>query len=385
MRKILIITPTNSYGGIEKVSSSTSKILSKKYNVINIYLYKSIEFLNEDGFNTICLNTPPSKTVVGQIFVMLKRNFLLARLKKKLKPDISFSLGEIASISNALTKQNEYCITSFHGYSSIPTGHFRRLIYRYILRKSSRLLCCSDALTHACTNFMAPSGLKIQRIYNPFDINDIQQKSNLCAPTLTGDPILFCYGRFVESKNFELTIEAFSLITKEFPKSSLYIMGSGELKESLVKATKLFDVEHSVCFLPPSDNPFPYLRQAHLLLCSSRNEGFGNTIVEGLACGVPVISTDCKFGPREILAPNTDYRQITDVVEMSEFGCLIPPLSDKKTPPHQEQVARFLASAAVKLLRDTNTLLSYRQKGVNRAMDFDITQYEKELQNILEV
>jgi len=71
-------------------------------------------------------------------------------------------------------------------------------------------------------------------------------------------------------------------------------------------------------------NPYAYLQQSNIFVLTSTFEGFGNVIIEALACECVVISTDCPVGPREILAPNSQISSPISDIEFAEFGILTP-------------------------------------------------------------
>nr|WP_281504606.1 glycosyltransferase [Chromohalobacter sarecensis] len=109
-------------------------------------------------------------------------------------------------------------------------------------------------------------------------------------------------GRLDVQKNQALLLSAFSLAVKSVPDIKLVILGEGEEKNNLEKLASELGVKDSVDFVAFQDNPYPYYKAADLFVLSSDWEGFGNVIVEALACGTPVISTDCPGGPSTILA-----------------------------------------------------------------------------------
>lgn len=85
------------------------------------------------------------------------------------------------------------------------------------------------------------------------------------------------------------------------PDSRLLILGQGEEREALVALAAELGITSRVDFVGFVTNPLPYIRAAAGLILSSTYEGFGNVLVEALGCGTPVVSTDCPYGPSEIL------------------------------------------------------------------------------------
>jgi glycosyltransferase involved in cell wall biosynthesis len=108
-------------------------------------------------------------------------------------------------------------------------------------------------------------------------------------------------GTMKEQKRFDRLLEAFCLLRARVP-AQLLILGDGPLRASLVRRAAELGVTSAVTMPGFVPDPAPYLRRAHLFVLSSAWEGFGNVIVEALSEGVPVVSTDCPSGPREILA-----------------------------------------------------------------------------------
>jgi len=86
--------------------------------------------------------------------------------------------------------------------------------------------------------------------------------------------------------------------------------------------------KYDVYFLGFQNNPFKYLKGQNFLFFLHLG-GFSNILVEAMICGAPIISSDCKSGPREILAPDTDFKRRTETPEITEYGVLMPVLENK--------------------------------------------------------
>lgn len=110
-------------------------------------------------------------------------------------------------------------------------------------------------------------------------------------------------------KNHALLLRAFARL--KHPNAQLMLVGSGELERELQQLASALGIANRVIFAGFHADPTPFYRTADLVVLSSNYEGFGNVIVEALANGTPVVSTDCPSGPGEILSGG-------------EFGTLIP-------------------------------------------------------------
>ena len=145
------------------------------------------------------------------------------------------------------------------------------------------------------------NGLKIRskHIYNPIFQDEMIQKSQGDAFE-KGEIFFIAIGRMVPQKNFSLLLDAFYLVNKEV-ESKLIILGDGPLKANLVRQIKNLNLEKNVILKGFVDNPFLYLKNSNVFVLSSLWEGFGNVVVESLALGTQVVSTNCDSGPSEIL------------------------------------------------------------------------------------
>jgi glycosyltransferase involved in cell wall biosynthesis len=151
-------------------------------------------------------------------------------------------------------------------------------------------------------------------IRNPVDVEKVTSKSLREVDHdwfLDDVPVIMGVGRFVEQKQFSVLLTAFERLTRQ-TETRLVLIGDGPLREKLSALAIELNIEHRVDFLGFASNPYKYMRKAQLLAISSRYEGFGVVAVEALACGTPVVATDCPGGPSDILNDG-EYGELVEV------------------------------------------------------------------------
>jgi len=155
---------------------------------------------------------------------------------------------------------------------------------------------------------------RIQVIYNPVLTPQIPSMAAMpldhpwFAP---GEPpVILGAGRLRREKDFASLIRAFARLRTQRP-VRLVILGEGEERAALEALVQVLGIESVVSLPGFVENPFTYMSKATVFVISSVWEGFGNVLVEAMACGMPVVSTDCPSGPSEIL-------------EYGRYGPLVP-------------------------------------------------------------
>lgn len=146
---------------------------------------------------------------------------------------------------------------------------------------------------------------QIKVIYNPVIAPDIIEKSqqSISHPWFNqGEPpVILGVGRLIKQKDFPTLIRAFAQVRSVRP-ARLMILGVGSEKSYLDQLIRELDLENDAAILGFQENPYAYMARASVFALSSAWEGFGNVLVEALAVGTPVVSTNCPSGPAEILA-----------------------------------------------------------------------------------
>lgn len=191
-----------------------------------------------------------------------------------------------------------------HVFVRVPGYH--KFLTKIAVFFARQIVFPSDGAMNTLMKIFRTNSKKLIRIYNPIDLNNIKSSLDCKLPSwftnIKDQPIVLGVGRLSEQKGFDVLIKAHALLVKSGIKNRLVILGVGELHESLVNLSKSLGVEQSV-FLPGfEDNPYKFMVNADVFALSSRYEGFALVVAEALACGVPVIATDCPSGPSEILA-----------------------------------------------------------------------------------
>ena len=143
-------------------------------------------------------------------------------------------------------------------------------------------------------------------IHDPFDIDDIVARSRCPVehPWLTegrSAPVIVTAARLHPKKDLSTLLRAFAVVVKQRP-ARLIILGEGPELELLTDLAARLEIDQSTDFAGFKANPFPFMARADLFALSSVIEGFGGVLVQAMACGTPVVSTNCPFGPWEILA-----------------------------------------------------------------------------------
>ena len=145
---------------------------------------------------------------------------------------------------------------------------------------------------------------RIHTIYNPVVSTGLARKALESAGHLWLDepecPVVLAIGRLKKVKGFATLLRAFARLLAVRP-SRLIVLGEGRLRPSLVSLAKELRIAEHVDFPGFVANPYAFLAKADLFVLSSRHEALPTVLIEAMACGCPVVSTDCPFGPREIL------------------------------------------------------------------------------------
>ena len=171
---------------------------------------------------------------------------------------------------------------------------------RFLYRRAARVMGVSQGLAEeAAAIFGVPSN-KVVSIPNPRRSREASLEIEPEHEALFAKPVVLGVGRLAPQKDFSMLIDAFARIAPERD-LNLVILGKGPDLDALKAEAKALGLESRVFFPGFVGNPEAYMRRARVFALSSRNEGFPGALIEALEAGAAIVSTDCPFGPREIL------------------------------------------------------------------------------------
>lgn len=325
--KITLVISSLGCGGAERVLVSMAQGFVQRGHSINVI---TLSEKNSDFYELPVVSTRialgllnESGGIIEAINSNIERITVLRKAVQSSNPDIVISFLRITNITSILallgTKYplvvTEHNDTRVFSYGTLWET-LRRLTYPFC----SYVVSVSQGVDLGFTSL--PES-KRAVIYNPIMIKDNGLIDELPFEVNPQKSWLVSMGRLTEQKGFDLLLQAFAKIAPQYPDWQLLILGRGELREQLAQMRDDLGLSSQVIFTGALSNPFAVLKRAKLFVMASRNEGFPMAHGEALACGLPVVCTDCPSGPSEmvrqgidgILTPNQDIKALAAAME----------------------------------------------------------------------
>ncbi len=364
MKKILFLIPNLGGGGAERVLVNLVNNLDQsKYDLTIRTLFKS-DVNSKYLHSHIKLVEGKLKQFRGNIHLLklFPPRFLYKFfIKGKYDIVVSYLEGPTARIvsgcADKLTKLVSW-IHVEHANQKAFSHSFRSLNEaKKSYGKYDIIVCVANTVKD---NFLEISNLenKCTVLYNTNETNLIQEKAKeeMETPFPTDTYNIVSVGRLMPQKGYDRLIKVHSKLIKEGFKHHIYILGTGKETDCLKKLIKEKDVSNTFHLLGFSDNPYKYVKNADLFICSSRREGFSTAVTEALVVGTPVVSTCCS-GAYELLGYNNEYGIVTENSEEGIYKGLKTLLVDK------ELLAKYKKQAEIrgKKFSTENTVLAVQE------------------------
>lgn len=231
--------------------------------------------------------------------------------------------------------------------------HIAPVVARSYPRATAIIAVSNGVADDLATTAGLPRG-DISTIYNPVVTPSLAAQASEPAPHPWledgGAPVIVAAGRLTPQKNFQMLMRAFARLRKRHP-ARLLLLGEGPERNKLESLASTLGIHNDVALPGFINNPYAAFSRAALFAMSSDYEGLGNVLIEAMACGCPVVSTDCPSGPSEIL-------------ENGRYGELVP-VNDSEA----------LAASMLRTLEAPLPKDSLRRRGAGFSLERSAKQY----------
>jgi N-acetylgalactosamine-N,N'-diacetylbacillosaminyl-diphospho-undecaprenol 4-alpha-N-acetylgalactosaminyltransferase len=330
-KKIVLFTATLGFGGTERVVSLFCNALTRKYDVTLILIYDYIDFYLNDDVKLIVLTKTDffkdRSNAIKRSYSFFKFVFLYLRAIKNEDIDIAISFLPRQNLINSITKILSPRLKTVLSERSFPSKAYNKNKTKFFLVKNllSIFYNRNNALfsnsVHINEDLKENFNIKINSsvIYNPIR-EDFFQKSFLQKSSGSIEFNVITVGRLLPVKNHKSLIHAINMLPNNY---QLDIYGNGNLNkelDDLISGLNLFSRVRLKGTDPEIKNR---LIEYHCFVLSSLHEGFPNALLEAMAVGLPVISTNCMSGPLELLNDNEPASIQKESYFKAKYGLLV--------------------------------------------------------------
>jgi len=337
--RVAIYLPDLSGGGAERLHVNLAPELIARGIDVRFVVDRAggeLEPLVPDGVPRIVLGVRRQLAALPRLIRYLRQD----------RPDVLIANMEHMNIMAILARlcartRTRIVVTQHNSFSAQvarPSWQWRILpfLYRWLLPRADAIVAVSAGVADDLARRSGVARERITVIHNGVVTTDFAERM-AGEPDHAwfgeGRPVIVAMGRLVQQKDFATLIAAMAHVPEE---ARLMILGEGPLRADLEAQAREAGIAERVAMPGFASNPLPYLRRARLFVLSSRFEGFGNVIAEALATGTPVVSTNCPYGPSEILGDGR-FGALTPPGDSAALGAAITRALDEPPAPDQAQ------------------------------------------------
>lgn len=377
MKKVLLMVDNLDQGGVSKVLFDLlDNVDKKKYDITVMALYNNGIYkdkIKSYGKYIYCFNPPDEEdnSIKSKLYrkywggmLKLPERFIYKWfVKEKYDIEIAFIHGWSTKFISGSNNKNSKKIAWVHvdlvTWNRVD-GVFKNLDHhKKAYSKFHEVICVSKIVKHGVEKKYGVKNAKV--IYNPINREKILKLSNEKIDDIksTNKFKLISVGRLAEEKGYDRLLRVFKRLNDQGLDLQLSIIGSGEKYNELNDYIEKNNLSDKVFLLGYRENPYKYVKNSDLFVCSSISEGFSLVIGEAMAVGVPVISVACP-GPNEVIG-------------FGEYGMLVN--NDESS----------LCNGIKMLIDDKKLYDTYRTKAIERGRMFSIGGFIEEVEDILNI
>lgn len=349
--RIALLVPTLEIGGVERVFANLANGLHEEGLDVDLVVGRTggvMALHLEAGFQVFDLQRKHMLMSVPRLV-----RYLLTRSPDALIAGMTHS-SAAAVLAVALARNHVKVIATEHNTMSKIVENTRGLKYRlmplwsrWALRSADHIVAVSSGVADDVSLRTGIPRSRFQVIYNPVISDSLYHTAQEPVEhrwLQPGEPpVVLAVGRLDKQKDFPMLVRAFRLV-RDARMARLMILGEGPDRSRIESAIRDLRLTEDVALPGFETNPYRFMRRAAVFALSSAWEGFGVVLVEALAIGLPVVSTNCTYGPSEIL-------------QDGKYGTLVPVgdheamarglLHAMQTPPqnNSEYIQQFTISS----------------------------------------
>lgn len=375
-RNIAILMNNLTSGGAERVVSVLSKPLSERYNLFIFLL--DVEDIQYNIAGKILNIGGTGTSYYSKVFHAAA---IINKIVRQERIECMISLLDVPNLINSIIVTKSKRIICLHGFPDSDQrktliSRMKYAMCQYTFKRADKVVCVSRALRKYCIRCFKLDKAIVETIENPYDLKNIRERmydsiDEKIQMFIESHRTSIAVGRLVGVKGYDLLLREFAIVCKKETDAGLLILGDGPLRDRIWQQAVELGIDDKVFLAGVKENPFAYMSKTRIYVSSSLSEGFPNTLIEAMACGIPVIQTDCK-GPREILTEKYKDKLICEP-QYADYGILLPDFSRAdKIGKTKRELVQMYADIWIALLNDENMQKKYADAGIQRVNRYSV-------------
>jgi len=396
MKNILItIKSLELGGGAERIAAELGSHLQEKRHNVTFLTYKNVDKTYNYKGDHICLDEDfdADSFPLQFTFRNLKMAHSVSEICKERNIDTVISFMMISNIRAILSKiifGYEAKIIASVRSNPLMSEEKLNLQRKWLYPKADKVVALSKGVEQ-----ILRKDFSLENTTYIHNIQNLERFAKLADEEIRKEHIEIFDDNFIfitigslrKAKGQWYLLRCFKKVVEYNSNSKLVILGDGPLKDKLTDFAEKLEIDDKVFFLGNVENVFPYLRKSDCFVFTSLWEGFGNVLTEALSQDLPVISTDCISGPREILCPELEIDEKIEYPHYGEYGILVQPFEDRMFFKNLEkqlmwESEKIFFKIMVELM-DKERLRRRYSKGYERVKDFRVDKIMKEWEKVI--